>query len=57
MLKNIYLENFKCFDEIHLELSKLNVLSGINSMGKSTIIQSQTVDKARINFVDFGLFR
>ena len=40
MLKNIYLENFKCFDEIHLELSKLNVLSGINSMGKSTIIQS-----------------
>ena len=40
MLKDIYLENFKCFDEIHLELSKLNVLSGINSMGKSTIIQS-----------------
>lgn len=40
MLKNIYLENFKCFDEIHLELTNLNVLSGINSMGKSTIIQS-----------------
>lgn len=40
MLKNIYIENFKCFKKIHLELSKLNVLSGINSMGKSTIIQS-----------------
>ena len=40
MLKDIYLENFKCFEKIHIELSKLNVLSGINSMGKSTIIQS-----------------
>ena len=40
MLKDIYLENFKCFDKIHIELSNLNVLSGINSMGKSTIIQS-----------------
>ena len=40
MLKDIYLENFKCFDKIHIELLKLNVLSGINSMGKSTVIQS-----------------
>lgn len=38
MLYAIYLENFKCFDKIHLELSKLNVLSGVNNMGKSTII-------------------
>lgn len=40
MLKEIYLENFKCFEGIHIELSKLNVLSGINNMGKSTVIQS-----------------
>lgn len=40
MLEDIYLSNFKCFEDVHIELSVLNVLSGINSMGKSTIIQS-----------------
>ena len=54
MLNAIYLENFKCFDKIHLELSKLNVLSGVNNMGKSTIIQSllllrQAYDNNNIN--------
>lgn len=40
MIKTIELKNFKCFDYIELPLSNLNLLSGINSMGKSTIIQS-----------------
>lgn len=40
MLEDIYLGNFKCFKDVHIELSVLNVLSGINSMGKSTTIQS-----------------
>lgn len=40
MLNKIKLTNFKCFENIELELKNLNVLSGINSMGKSTIVQS-----------------
>ncbi len=40
MIKNIYLKNFKCFESIKIDLTNLNVLSGINSMGKSTIIQA-----------------
>ncbi len=40
MLKKIYLRNFKCFAEIELELGGLNIFTGINSMGKSTVLQS-----------------
>lgn len=40
MIKKIKIKNFKCFEEIELELSNMNLLSGVNSMGKSTIIQA-----------------
>lgn len=40
MLTYIEVNNFKCFSHMSVELSNLNVLSGINSMGKSSIIQS-----------------
>lgn len=40
MITKIKLCNFKCFQNIELELSKVNILSGINGVGKSTIIQS-----------------
>lgn len=40
MINGIILENFKCFKNLTLNLSCLNVFSGINGMGKSTIIQS-----------------
>lgn len=33
------MEFFKCFEHIDIEFSNLNLLSGINSMGKSTLIQ------------------
>lgn len=39
MIQRIEAANFKCFKDISLEMSNLNLLSGINSMGKSTIIQ------------------
>ena len=39
MIQRIEASNFKCFKDISLEMSNLNLLSGINSMGKSTIIQ------------------
>lgn len=40
MLDNLIVKNFKCFEKLFLEMSNLNVLAGINSMGKSTVIQA-----------------
>lgn len=40
MIDNLTLRNFKCFGELNLEFSNLNVLAGINSTGKSSLIQS-----------------
>lgn len=40
MLKKIKLTNFKCFENLEMELGRLNLLSGINSMGKSSVVQS-----------------
>jgi predicted ATPase len=40
MLTNIELKNFKCFNELSVDFARLNVLTGINSVGKSTLIQS-----------------
>lgn len=40
MLERIKLENFKCFDEVDIPLKTVNILAGINGMGKSTVIQS-----------------
>lgn len=40
MIKSIEIQNFKCFEDLEVEFSNLNVLTGINSMGKSTVIQS-----------------
>ncbi len=41
MLTKIELENFKCFKErTAFPLSKLNLLTGINGRGKSTLLQS-----------------
>jgi predicted ATPase len=40
MISELCLKNFKCFEYVDLPLSKLNLLAGINSMGKSSVIQS-----------------
>ena len=40
MIKKIHLENFKCFHTLDYELKNVNILTGLNGMGKSTIIQS-----------------
>ena len=40
MLTKLTLHNFKCFDNLELSLSNLNVLTGLNGMGKSTALQS-----------------
>ncbi|WP_404341255.1 DUF3696 domain-containing protein [Pseudoalteromonas mariniglutinosa] len=40
MINEIHLVNFKSFRKISIKLSNLNILTGINGTGKSTIIQS-----------------
>jgi predicted ATPase len=40
MIKRLSLRNFKCFEEADFELTNLNLLTGLNGMGKSTVIQS-----------------
>lgn len=41
MLKSISLENYKCFEKLQdLEIAPLTVLCGVNSSGKSSIINS-----------------
>lgn len=39
MIWKVKAENFKCFEHVEMELSNLNLFSGVNSMGKSTLIQ------------------
>src|SRR5947208_1196477 len=40
MLQSINLNNFKCFERQDVALKPLTLLAGVNSSGKSTIIQS-----------------
>lgn len=49
MLKEIHLEFFKCFRKLNLPLSNLTLLSGINSAGKSSIIQALVLLHQEIN--------
>ncbi|MEO5377508.1 MAG: DUF3696 domain-containing protein [Magnetococcus sp. DMHC-6] len=43
MIKNIQLKNFKCFEEISIPLSNLTLMTGLNGMGKSSVIQALLV--------------
>ena len=57
MIKNLNIKNFKSHFSTDLELSKLNILTGLNGMGKSSVIQAllllrQTFQK---NMLDKGL--
>lgn len=40
MVRNLKIDNFKCFDLQQVEFSHFNLLTGPNSTGKSTVIQS-----------------
>jgi predicted ATPase len=40
MIKAIHLRNFKCFQELHLPLAPLTILSGLNGAGKSSVVQA-----------------
>lgn len=40
MIRSLYLHNFKCFADQHLPFGALTLLSGLNGMGKSSVMQS-----------------
>ena len=40
MIEKIELKNFKCHKKLSINLKMLNIFSGLNSAGKSTVIQS-----------------
>lgn len=40
MINKLILRNFKCFDNLELDFSPVNILTGLNGMGKSTVLQS-----------------
>ena len=43
MLRNIKLVHFKCFEQLDLDCTSLNLLCGLNGMGKSSVIQALLV--------------
>lgn len=50
MLNTLHIESFKCFERLDLPMRPLTLLSGVNSGGKSTVIQaivllSQTLNR------------
>ena len=63
MITKIKLENFKCYKDNEINLSKLTVLTGLNGMGKSTVIQgilglrqSYSLNKLRDGFILNGKY-
>lgn len=40
MISRVSLKNFKCYPDLSLPLSKISLLTGLNSAGKSTVIQA-----------------
>lgn len=40
MIRDIELDNFKCFPSLQAPLGKLTLLTGLNGMGKSTVMQA-----------------
>lgn len=55
MIKKLNIINFKCFEKLETELRNVNILSGLNGMGKSTIIQSILLAKQSFDSKTNGL--
>jgi predicted ATPase len=43
MLTEVHIEHFKCFEALRLQLRPLTLLTGVNSGGKSSVIQALTL--------------
>lgn len=59
MIKSISLHNFKCFADLPLEIGGLTLLTGLNGMGKSSVIQAllllrQSNEQGFLNTINSG---
>ncbi len=59
-LKSVALENFKALKDIDIEFGKFTVLTGLNSVGKTTLFQSlalmkQSIERNEVTFNDYLL--
>jgi predicted ATPase len=54
MITNLSLKNFKAFDEETFEFGMLNLLSGLNNSGKSSVIQSLRLLNEKKPLPDLG---
>ena len=52
MIKHIKIKNFKAIRDINIELSGLNIFTGLNGMGKSTLIQSLLLIRQSVFSID-----
>lgn len=61
MISRVEIKNFKCFECLDVKMKALNLFTGLNGMGKSTLIQSllllrQTYEKYEESDWDFPVF-
>lgn len=49
MINKISIENFKSISQLKLNCNKLNLITGTNSSGKSTFLQSMLLIKQNAN--------
>ncbi len=52
MINSIGLRNFKCFEDVNVVLGNINLFTGLNGMGKSTLIQSILLLKQSLEYSD-----
>ena len=55
MIKDLYIENFKCFNKIKIDdIKKINFLVGKNNSGKTTILEALMLilSESRINVIE-----
>lgn len=43
MIREVKVKNFKCFEKMAVEFKELNLFTGVNGMGKSTLIQAMLI--------------
>lgn len=54
MIRELRLRHFKCFEELHLPIQPLTLLSGVNASGKSTIVQAFSLIAHSVVEAEFG---
>lgn len=56
MITKLYIKNFKSLKEVDLEMRHLNLLAGMNSSGKSSLIQSLLLLRQSRNDLKANIF-